>query len=233
MKVDFVHHVSYELRSPLTTIIGFSHFLSDPVTGPLMPKQAEYLGYITASTNALLAIINNILDLATIDAGAMTLNLGSIDIRKTIDAAAEGIQDRLATDHIELKVEADLDIGSFTGDERRVVQVLYNLLANAVGFAPHDSAITISARRTEHHVVFSVTDSGPGIPPDVKDKVFDWFESHSNGSRHRGAGLGLSLVRSFVELHGGRIRVDSIVGKGTTVTCDFPVDQAAHRNAAE
>jgi signal transduction histidine kinase len=233
MKVDFVHHVSYELRSPLTTIIGFAHFLSDPVTGPLMPKQAEYLGYITASTNALLAIINNILDLATIDAGAMSLNLGSIDIRKTIEAAAEGIQDRLATDRIALKVDADTNIGNFVGDESRVVQVLYNLLANAVGFSPHDSAITISARRTEHNVVFSVTDSGPGIPPDVKDKVFDWFESHSNGSRHRGAGLGLSLVRSFVELHGGKVRVDSIVGKGTTVTCDFPIDQNAHRNAAE
>src|ERR1700738_1681390 len=137
MKVDFVHHVSYELRSPLTTIIGFSHFLSDPVTGPLMPKQAEYLGYITASTNALLAIINNILDLATIDAGAMSLNLGSIDIRKTIEAAAEGIQDRLATDRIQLKVDADSNIGNFVGDERRVVQVLYNLLANPVGFSPH------------------------------------------------------------------------------------------------
>ncbi|SDT30374.1 sensor histidine kinase [Bradyrhizobium canariense] len=233
MKVDFVHHVSYELRSPLTTIIGFAHFLSDPVTGPLMPKQAEYLGYITASTNALLAIINNILDLATIDAGAMSLNLGPVDIRKTIEAAAEGIQDRLATDRIELKLDVDPNIGTFVGDERRVVQVLYNLLANAVGFSPPDSAITVSAGRTEHSVIFRVTDSGPGIPPDVKDKVFDWFESHSNGSRHRGAGLGLSLVRSFVELHGGKVRVDSIVGKGTTVTCDFPVDQAAHRNAAE
>jgi signal transduction histidine kinase len=233
MKVDFVHHVSYELRSPLTTIIGFAHFLADPVTGPLMPKQAEYLGYITASTNALLAIINNILDLATIDAGAMSLNLGSIDIRKTIEAAAEGIQDRLATDRIRLKVDVDPEIGSFVGDERRVVQVLYNLLANAVGFSPQDGTIGLSARRTAHNVIFSVTDSGPGIPPDVKDKVFDWFESHSHGSRHRGAGLGLSLVRSFVELHGGKVRVDSIVGKGTTVTCDFPVDQAAHRNAAE
>jgi len=233
MKVDFVHHVSYELRSPLTTIIGFAHFLADPVTGPLMPKQAEYLGYITASTNALLAIINNILDLATIDAGAMSLNLGSIDIRKTIEAAAEGIQDRLATDRIRLKVDVDPEIGSFVGDERRVVQVLYNLLANAVGFSPPDGTIGLSARRTEHNVIFSVTDSGPGIPPDVKDKVFDWFESHSHGSRHRGAGLGLSLVRSFVELHGGKVRVDSIVGKGTTVTCDFPIDQAAHRNAAE
>ncbi len=233
MKVDFVHHVSYELRSPLTTIIGFAHFLSDPVTGPLMPKQAEYLGYITASTNALLAIINNILDLATIDAGAMSLNLGSVDIRKTIEAAAEGIQDRLATDRIQLKVDVDPHIGSFVGDESRVVQVLYNLLANAVGFSPQDATIGLSAKRTEHSVIFSVTDSGPGIPPDVKDKVFDWFESRSHGSRHRGAGLGLSLVRSFVELHGGKVRVDSIVGKGTTVTCDFPIDQAAHRNAAE
>ncbi|MET0876590.1 MAG: PAS-domain containing protein [Tardiphaga sp.] len=233
MKVDFVHHVSYELRSPLTTIIGFAHLLSDPITGPLMPKQAEYLEYITTSTGALLAIINNILDLATIDAGAMTLNLGPIDIRKTIDDAAEGIQDRLARDRIALQIDVDPTIGDFTGDERRVVQVLYNLLANAVGFSPQDAAITLTARRSEHSVVFTVTDRGPGIPPEVKDKVFDWFESHANGSRHRGAGLGLSLVRSFVELHGGKVRVDSVVGKGTTVTCDFPIDQAAHRNAAE
>ncbi len=233
MKVDFVHHVSYELRSPLTTIIGFAHFLSDPATGPLTMKQDEYLGYITASTNALLAIINNILDLATIDAGAMTLNLGPVDIRKAIDAAAEGIQDRLARDHIALRIDADPDIGHFTGDERRVVQVLYNLLANAVGFAPQDSAITLSARRNDHAVIFAISDRGPGIPVEVKDKVFDWFESHSNGSRHRGAGLGLSLVRSFVELHGGKVRVDSAVGSGTTVTCEFPAEQAAHRSAAE
>jgi signal transduction histidine kinase len=233
MKVDFVHHVSYELRSPLTTIIGFAHLLNDPTTGPLMAKQAEYLNYITTSTNSLFALINNILDLASIDAGAMTLELGPVDIRKTIDNAAEGIQDRLARDRIALKIEVDPNIGSFVADGSRVVQVLYNLLANAVGFSPQDSTITLSARRAEHNVVFAVTDLGPGIPPDVKDKVFDWFESHSNGSRHRGAGLGLPLVKSFVELHGGRVRVDSIVGRGTTVTCDFPIDQAAHRNAAE
>lgn len=233
MKVDFVHHVSYELRAPLTTIIGFAHFLSDPSTGPLTPKQAEYLDYVTKSTNALLALTNNILDLATIDAGAMKLELGPVNIEKAIEAAAEGIQDRLATDRIELRIDIDPNIGAFTGDERRVVQVLYNLLANAVGFSPHDSVVTISARRTEHRVIFTVSDCGPGIPAEVKDKVFDWFESHSHGSRHRGAGLGLSLVRSFVELHGGKVRVDSVVGKGTSVTCDFPVDQNAHRNAAE
>ncbi len=233
MKIDFVHHVSYELRAPLTTIIGFAHFLSDPSTGPLTPKQAEYLDYVTKSTNALLALTNNILDLATIDAGAMKLELGPVDAAKAIEAAAEGVQDRLATDRIRLKVEIGPEVGSFIGDERRVVQVLYNLLANAVGFSPPDSSVVVSARRTDHSVAFSVTDSGPGIPPEVKDKVFEWFESHSHGSRHRGAGLGLSLVRSFVELHGGKVRMDSVVGNGTTVTCDFPTDHVAQRNAAE
>ncbi|BAM86107.1 putative sensor histidine kinase [Bradyrhizobium oligotrophicum S58] len=233
MKIDFVHHVSYELRAPLTTIIGFAHFLSDPSTGPLTPKQAEYLDYVTKSTNALLALTNNILDLATIDAGAMKLELGPVDAAKAIEAAAEGVQDRLATDRIRLKVAVDANVGTFVGDERRVVQVLYNLLANAVGFSPQDSTVVVSARRTDHSVAFSVTDSGPGIPPDLKDQMFDWFVSRSQGSRHRGAGLGLSLVRSFVELHGGKVRMDSVVGKGTTVTCDFPTDHVAQRTAAE
>ncbi len=233
MKVDFVHHVSYELRSPLTTIIGFAHLLSDASTGPMTPKQAEYVDYITKSTDALLALTNNILDLATIDAGAMKLELGPVDIRKAIEAAAQGIQDRLATDRIALKVDVGGDIGSFTADWSRVVQVLYNLLANAVGVAPHDSAVTISARRNDTHVVFRVADSGPGIPPEAKDKVFNWFETYASGSRHRGAGLGLSLVRSFVELHGGEVRFDPDVAKGTTVICEFPLDRAAHRHAAE
>ncbi|WP_407177670.1 ATP-binding protein [Bradyrhizobium sp. STM 3562] len=232
MKIDFVHHVSYELRAPLTTIIGFAHFLSDPSTGPLTPKQAEYLDYVTKSANALLALTNNILDLATIDAGAMRLELGPVDVPKAIAAAAEGVQDRLATDRIHLRVNIAPNIGRFVGDERRVVQVLYNLLANAVGFSPQDAAVVINAIRTDHSIIFTVTDSGPGIPPDMKDKVFDWFESRSHGSRHRGAGLGLSLVRSFVELHGGKVRVDSAIGKGTTVTCEFPTDQA-QRHAAE
>ncbi len=233
MKVDFVHHVSYELRSPLTTIIGFAHLLSDASTGPMTPKQAEYVDYITKSTDALLALTNNILDLATIDAGAMKLELGPVDIRKAIEAAAQGIQDRLATDRIALKVDVGGDIGSFTADWSRVVQVLYNLLANAVGVAPHDSVVTISARRNDTHVVFRVADSGPGIPPEAKDKVFNWFETYASGSRHRGAGLGLSLVRSFVELHGGEVRFDPDVAKGTTVICEFPLDRAAHRHAAE
>jgi signal transduction histidine kinase len=232
IKIDFVHHVSYELRSPLTNIIGFAHFLGDQSTGPLNEKQHEYLSYITTSTNALLAIINNILDLATIDAGAMSLNLGPVDIRKTMDGAAEGVQDRLEQAGISLSIRTAPDIGTFVADERRVRQALFNLLANAIGFSPPGGTVTLAAQRLKDAVVFLVTDQGPGIPPDVKDKVFDWFETHSLGSRHRGTGLGLSLVRSFVELHGGTVTIDSAIGRGTTVTCIFPTEAAGERSAA-
>jgi signal transduction histidine kinase len=132
LKVDFVHHVSYELRSPLTNIIGFAHLMGEPSIGALSTKQREYLGYISTSTNALLAIINDILDLATIDAGAMRLNLGQVDIRGTMNAAAEGIKDRLIKDNIALNIRAASDIGGFEADDRRLRQVLFNLLANAV-----------------------------------------------------------------------------------------------------
>lgn len=234
LKVDFVHHVSYELRSPLTNIIGFAHLMAEPSLGTLNAKQREYLGYINTSTNALLAIINDILDLATIDAGAMKLNLGLVDIRRTMTAAAEGIRDRLLKDNITLDIRSASDIGSFAGDERRVRQVLFNLLANAVGFSPPGATITLAAERRPGAVLFTVADHGPGIPPEVQDRVFNWFESNSQGSRHRGAGLGLSIVRSFVELHGGTVKLDSVVGQGTTVECSFPVEQHAEpeRSAA-
>jgi signal transduction histidine kinase len=233
LKIGFVHHVSYELRSPLTNIIGFAHFLGDPATGPLTTKQSEYLSYITASTNALLAIINNILDLATINAGAMTLDLGDVDIRRTMAAAAEGVQDRLVKDGIALDIRVTPDIGSFVADERRLRQILFNLLSNAVGFSPKGETVTLAVERHRDGVVFTVTDRGPGIPPDVKDRVFALFETRTLGSRHRGAGLGLSIVRSFVELHGGTVLIDSIVGRGTTVSCAFPLEHAAARTAAE
>src|SRR5262249_11329052 len=199
MKIDFVHHVSYEMRSPLTNIIGFADLLSDATTGSLCERQREYLGYITSSTNALLALINNILDLASIDAGAMKLDLGTVDVRSTMAAAAAGIQDRLVTDGLTLDIVAQPDIGTFVADEIRVRQVLFNLLSNAVGFSPAGGKVTLAAERHSDTIVFSVTDRGPGIPSDMRNKVFDLFETHTHGSRHRGPGLGLSLVRSFVQ----------------------------------
>src|SRR5262249_55655722 len=193
-------------------------------------KQREYLSYITGSTNALLAIINNILDLASIDAGAMTLNLGAVDIRKTMEAGAEGVQDRLVKNGIRLEIRAAPEIGTFIADERRVRQLLVNLLANAVGFSPGGEVVTFAAQRRRDAIVFSVTDRGPGIPADVQGKVFDWFETHSLGSRHRGTGLGLSLVRSFVELHGGAGTLESPVRRGTPVPRVFPPRSTPQRS---
>ncbi len=232
LKEAFLQHMSYELRSPLTNIIGFAYFLGDPKTGELNERQREYLGYITSSTNALLAIVDNILDLATLEAGAMTLDLGPVDIRNTMQAAAEGVQDRLVKDDISLAIQVDSNVGSFVADERRVRQVLFNLLSNAVGFSPPGGTVTLAAERRPDAIAFSVSDQGPGIPDDLRDRVFEWFETHSHGSRHRGVGLGLSLVRSFVELHGGRVEIDSAAGGGTTVTCIFPHERESPRTAA-
>jgi signal transduction histidine kinase len=236
LKSAFVQHVSYELRTPLTNIIGFTNLLLDPhigpSIGPITEKQRDYLDSIDKSSSALLAIINDILDLTTIDAGAMPLDLKEVDVRAAVDAAVLGLQDRIAEKAILLDVRAAPDIGSFVADERRVRQVLFNLLSNAVSFSPAAEVVRLSVERRDDAVVFSVTDRGPGIPPDISERVFDRFESHALGSEHRGAGLGLSIVRSFVELHGGTVKLDSAVGRGTTVTCVFPI-RHADREAAE
>jgi signal transduction histidine kinase len=232
LKNDFVHHVSYELRTPLASIIGFTHLLHDDTTGPLSDKQREYVGYISSSSAALLAIINDILDLASIDAGAMKLDLGPVDIRGTIEAAAEGVRDRLAEHALTLDIRTADDIGRFTADERRIRQILFNLLSNAIVFSPPGGTITLAAEREPEAIVFSVVDRGRGIPDEILDRVFNRFESHGLGSQHRGTGLGLSIVRSFVELHGGTVKLESAEGRGTTVICVFPLEHTARRVAA-
>ncbi|WP_246519999.1 sensor histidine kinase [Ancylobacter lacus] len=225
LKSTFVGHVSYELRSPLTTIIGFAQLLDEDATGPLTAKQRAYVSHITESSAALLAIINDILDLATIDAGTMALELGEVDIRATMEAAAEGVRDRVAEGEFRLVLEVAERAGSFLADGRRVRQILYNLLSNAVRFAPNGSTVTLSAERTASAVRFQVRDEGPGIAPDLAGRVFDRFESRTVGSRQRGVGLGLSIVRSLMELHGGLVSIGAAPGGGTIVTCTFPLDR--------
>ena len=237
LKSAFVERVSYELRTPLTNIIGFAHLLTDPsigpTIGPINEKQREYLGNIDKSSSALLAIINDILDLTTIDAGAMGLDLKPVNVRAAVDSAILGLQDRIAEKAILLDVRTAPDVGSFVADERRLRQILFNLLSNAVSFSPAGEIVRLTVERHDGAVIFSVTDRGPGIPDALGERVFDRFESHALGSEHRGAGLGLSIVRSFVELHGGTVKLDSAVGRGTTVTCIFPVQHVWQEAAAE
>lgn len=225
LRNDFVHHFSYELRSPLTNIIGFSQMLGNGSVGGLNPKQTEYVSYVMKSSAALHAIINDILDLATIDTGALELSMRTVDVVDTIRAAAEGVQDRLADASLHLQIVALPDIGSFTADAKRIRQVLFNLLSNAIGFSAPGQTVTLAALRRGDEIVFKVSDQGRGIPDDVIGHVFDRFHSNTVGARHRGVGLGLSIVKSFVELHGGRVLIDSAPGLGTTVTCIFPAGE--------
>lgn len=226
LRNDFIHHVSYELRSPLNNINGFVHLLGEESTGQLNPRQREYLGYVSKSSAALLAIIDDILDLATIDEDAMELDVSDVDVVATVHAAIEGVQDRLAENAIDVQIVAMDDVGSFRGDAKRVRQILFNLLSNAIGFSSAGQTVTLAAMRRENEIVLKVTDRGRGIPPEVLARVFDRFESHTAGSRHRGVGLGLSIVRAFMELHGGNVFIDSVPGEGTTVTCVFPAPEA-------
>jgi signal transduction histidine kinase len=230
LRNDFIHHVSYELRSPLTNINGFVHLLGEESTGMLNPRQQEYLSYVRKSSAALLAIVDDILDLATIDENAMELEIEEVDARGAMQGAIEGLQDRLAENKIELQIVAADDVGTFRGDAKRVRQVLFALLSNAIGFSRPGQIVTLAALRRDGGVVFKVVDRGRGIPPEILSRVFDRFESNTTGSRHRGVGLGLSIVRAFVELHGGKVLIDSAPGEGTTVTCIFP---AAPHAAAE
>jgi signal transduction histidine kinase len=222
LRNDFVHHVSYELRSPLTNIIGFIQLLDDPLSGPLNDKQREYAGYVMKSSSALLALINDILDLASIDADAMELALGNVDIAQIIKAAAEDVRDRLAEASLTLRTAVPEDIGSFTADGKRIRQILFNLITNAIGFSAPGQTIGLEAARKDGKIVFSVIDKGSGISPEIREHVFGRFKTYTSGARHRGAGLGLSIVRSFVELHGGSVEIDSVPGQRTSVTCIFP-----------
>jgi signal transduction histidine kinase len=233
LKTAFISHVSYELRTPLTNIIGFSELLASPVPGPLTDKQRDYLNDIRQSGRTLLAIIDDILDLATIDAGTLELKLSPVRVRDVIDQAVQGVAERLKQDDVQLDIIVAPGIETFVADSRRVTQILYNLLSNAIGFSEAGGKIALGCARENSMIAFSVEDQGVGIPEDYQQAVFDRFESRSHGSDHRGAGLGLSVVKSLAELHGGSVRLESAPGRGTKVTVLLPLTQPAGEAAPE
>ncbi len=221
LKNAFIHHVSYELRSPLTNIIGFAQLLNDANIGPLNDKQREYTGYIMSSSAALLAIVNDILDLTTIDAGIMELDLGDVDVAATVAAVIEDLRDRLDEAHIRLSVDVAPDV-TLVADEARLRQILYNLLSNAVAFSDEGGRVGISVAGDRESVAFVVADEGPGIPVDFIKSAFDRFASLPRGAARGGVGLGLAIVKSLVSLHGGTVKIASEEGKGAKVTVRMP-----------
>jgi signal transduction histidine kinase/putative methionine-R-sulfoxide reductase with GAF domain len=223
-KSEFLANMSHELRTPLNAIIGFSEVLGERMFGELNEKQAEYTEDILSSGRHLLSLINEILDLSKVEAGRMELELAAFDLPLAIDNARTFVRERATKHGINLDVTIDERLGDFVGDERKIKQILLNLLSNAVKFTPEGGRIGIKARQADGSVEISVSDTGIGIAPEDQAKIFEEFRQVGGDYAHKreGTGLGLTLAKKFVELHGGKIWVESEVGKGSTFSFTLP-----------
>ena len=228
-KSEFLANMSHELRTPLNAIIGFSDVLEQRLFGALNERQADYTRDIGSSGRHLLDLVNEILDLSKVEAGRMELEPSEFALAETIRGALGFVRERAAGHRIELDALLPADLGTLVADERKVRQVLLNLLSNAVKFTPDGGRVAVRALRAAREVQVSVQDTGIGIAPEDQPRVFEEFRQvgmTSDRSRE-GTGLGLTLAKRFIELHGGRIWIDSEVGKGTTFTFAIPVGSAA------
>jgi signal transduction histidine kinase len=223
-KSEFLANMSHELRTPLNAIIGFSEVLSERMFGDINDKQAEYLQDILESGRHLLSLINDILDLSKVEAGRMELEAADFDLPSAIDNALILVKERASRRGIALGSTTDEGLGMVHGDERKVKQVLLNLLSNALKFTPEGGRIDIRAGLRDHVAEVSVSDTGIGIAPADQDAVFEAFRQVGAAEKKaEGTGLGLALSRKFIELHGGKIWVTSQVGIGSTFTFTLPL----------
>ncbi|HWY66128.1 MAG TPA: PAS-domain containing protein [Rhizomicrobium sp.] len=221
LKSDFIKHVSYELRTPLNTILGFSEHLASGAPGPLSAQQLEYVQAIVTGGNTLKSLVNDILDLALVESGALRLELERINLAELIQEIAVHARDWAAKTGLTLEVEVK-DAGVFLADARRLRQIVFNLLSNAFKFTPRGGVITLSAEIVGEDVQIAVADNGPGLAPEVKASVFERFSAKSQAGSRAGAGLGLALVNRFLELHDGWVEIESVPGGGTLVRCHLP-----------
>jgi signal transduction histidine kinase len=229
-KSEFLANMSHELRTPLNAIIGFSEVLQEKLFGELNEKQAEYTSDILTSGQHLLSLISEILDLSKVEAGRMELELAPFDLPLAIDNARTFVRERAVKHGITLDIDVDERLGEYVGDERKIKQILLNLLSNAVKFTPEGGRICITANKTDNGAEISVSDTGVGIAPEDQRKIFEEFRQVGSDYGHKveGTGLGLTLAKKFVELHGGKIWVESEVGKGSTFTFTLPERPMAH-----
>ncbi len=223
LKNEFIANVSAEVGKPLTTIVGFSDMLSAEYFGRLTPRQLEYVNSITMAGKSLQTLVSDILDLAAIEAGQMTLELDSVDIHPMLTSVLSLVRERVREKSLTLDFLCPLEIGWVVADQRRLRQVMFNLIGNAVKFTPPGGTVTVGCARQGADMVFSISDTGSGIPPEEQARIFNSFMR--GNTPESGAGLGLALVRRFVELHGGQVELDSSPGQGTTIRVRLPASR--------
>ena len=220
LKTEFVQNVSYQLRSPLTTILGYAEFLESQRNDTLSDRQLDFVRSILSASDHLSKLIENILDLAMIEAGGIDLDLSEFSLESVIEDSVEMVVSKAEDTQITVRAELSGNLGLVKADERRIRQVLFNLFSNAMRFTDEGGKITVSAERYGDKACIIVRDNGRGIEADKQVATFDSFTS----SDHRGAGLGLALVKHFVELHGGTVKLKSSPGEGTEVQCWLPLE---------
>jgi signal transduction histidine kinase len=220
LKSDFIKHVSYELRTPLNTILGFAEMLRNETPGPLNARQSDYVKDIVTGANTLTSLIDDILDLSLVESGALRLELTRIDLHALLNDVASHAREWAAKVDLTLEIDCPADAGTFLADDRRVRQIAFNLLNNALRYTPAGGTIALIGRIEGEDVQIAVKDNGPGIAPEVKATVFERFEAKGRSGQRAGAGLGLALVNRFVELHNGWVEIES--GDGTLVRCHLP-----------
>jgi signal transduction histidine kinase len=224
VKADFIANISYELRTPLNAIIGFTEILNNQYFGQLNQRQLEYTEGVLEASQHLLTLINDILDLAVIEAGRMVLDIEPVSVKSVVDSVAQITGEWARGQQLQLETDVPAETGIIQADERRLKHALFNLVGNAIKFTPAGGRIAVSARRSGAQVAIAVEDTGMGIPEEDAKRVFDTFvRGKDKHGRPAGAGLGLALVRSLIELHGGRVEMQSHPGAGTKVTCWLPL----------
>jgi signal transduction histidine kinase len=224
-KSEFLANMSHELRTPLNAILGFSEVLAERMFGEVNEKQADYLQDILSSGRHLLSLINDILDLAKVEAGRLELELGQFHLPTALDNALTLVRGRATRHGIRLTQSVDERLGDIVADERKVKQILLNLLSNAVKFTPEGGRVGLTATAAEDGITIAVSDTGIGIAPEDQAAIFEEFHQagRDDARKQEGTGLGLTLAKKFVELHGGRIWVESQVGQGSTFSFTLPV----------
>jgi signal transduction histidine kinase len=222
-KSEFLANMSHELRTPLNAILGFSQVLRERLFGDLNAKQEEYVEDILSSGNHLLSLINDVLDLSKVEAGQVELEISPFSIQDALERGVVMVRERAGKEGVSVVLAPDSGIDLVEGDERRIRQVIFNLLSNAVKFTPAGGAIDLSAAQVNGEVTVTVADTGPGIPPEDHERIFQEFQQTDAGiEQGEGTGLGLALSKRFVELHGGRIWVYTELGRGSTFVFTLP-----------
>jgi signal transduction histidine kinase len=224
-KSEFLANMSHELRTPLNAIIGFSEMLGEQVFGELNEKQAEYVRDIHESGEHLLSLINDILDLSKIEAGRMELDLKKFDVRVALENAVTLVKERSLRHGIKLEVDIDPRLDRIVADERKFKQIMLNLLSNAIKFTPEGGTIGVAAANSAENLEVQVSDTGIGIAPEDQGHIFEEFRQVTEdiNQAHEGTGLGLTLTKKFVEMHGGSIEVQSQVNQGSRFTFSIPM----------